>query len=196
MHKQLKQKKQEIIEPLEIKIKQTALFSDMMDLVMTSGLKSKRDLQDRNDNQQDALDNLVRQEREKEKDYLGRSMTWIVEQGLETDFIKRRAGVKDLESVEKVSSFLSGIESLHELQQFQMMNSKLDIKDVVDDHKLGREVIYPKISKLNIYRLDGNDKHRNMDDIAKPKSFKKMLQCKSLNSKKWYTDGILNFENL
>lgn len=71
----------------------------MMDMVMNLGLRNKQNLEDRNDTQNDALDNLIRKEREKEKEYLSKSMSWIVDNQLVDDFQKRTASVKNLGSM-------------------------------------------------------------------------------------------------
>ena len=60
---------------------------------MSSGLKSKAEIRNKHSGQQDALDALIRKEREKEKQYLTKSMSWIVEEKLTEDFKKQRASV-------------------------------------------------------------------------------------------------------
>lgn len=171
-------------------MKQETLFTDLMDSVMDGSLKTREELEKNQFRDEDILDRLMKDEREKEEDAIKKGMGFIVDNDLGEDFKRSKALMGDLEDVVGYSGVRENYDNLIELEKFQKKRKKLDLDDLTLSLDIGETVYFPPEGFGKVYSLHDGKKRKL---IKKPIEFKKHLQMIGMRSSWAQSDSLLSY---
>lgn len=171
-------------------VKQESLFTDMMDNVMKNSLKTRDDIESENFRNDDILDRLIKNEREKESDVIKDGLGFVVDHNLENDFKRATALLGDLDDIAKFSTFKKNYENLKELEKYQNERKKFDCSDLTLSLDLDNEVFFPP---KDFGKLHTIEKDREKRLIFEPLKFKKHLQGISMRSSWAQSESLMGY---
>lgn len=184
-------KKQREIEQKKKKImRQESLFTDLMDDVMNSKIKSRHDLEKQNFINDDILDRLMEEEREKETEKIKDGIGYVIDNDMQDEFKRQRALLSGLDEVASVSSFKRNYNNLKDLENFFEKRKVFDCRDLEVELDIGEEVYFPRKSFGKVYSLK-SDKEKEI--IFQPLKFKKHLQSISLRSSWAQSESLMGY---